>query len=511
MMDELEDCMRQENNLGRVMVAAIALSLFGCSNEVGPPASGSWIEILELEETADALDVESLDAFESVEVLEDRLVFEFDGASPLRVDHVVAGNTTDGYLRRITSLEVQPDGRVVAMTRQAALPEYYRQLHFLFHYRPHRVDQPTVAEPGVATESLGGGCMDTTPCEITGGRSFGTDTAGCTAEYGGTLFAGPFLETDLTASLEFDHGIDIDGPSVWPPSIGSVSFEPDAYFVVDGSLRAGMRLSGTGGAQLTCDADFAALLGGGTAPEVKLAAFAVGPVPVTLSAVPILNGSFSAAADAGEITAEAGAEASAHAEFGVKDGENHVDGPTFEFEPFAEVTTSRAGSLSASGSITAGLQLRLQVGWDFSVGPADVDLGATGTVDLTGTLGVEFTSETAGCAWNVELPWSCEAQLGVELELAANAFGAGFDWSHGHQWDPITLAEGSLGSMSGTLPWCGGGTTTCEPGAPTCTDELLDNDVCAGMMGFRACGANQYERCACTASGWSSCGECMSL
>src|SRR5690606_9776156 len=141
--------------------------------------------------------------------------------------------------------------------------------------------------------------------------------------------------------------------------------------------------------QLSCNADFAALLGGGSAPEVTLAAFAIGPVPVTLSAVPILAGEFSAAADAGELNAEAGAHATAHAEFGVKDGESHVDGPTFEFESFAGVTTSRAGSLSAQGSIEAGLQLRLQVGWDFSVGPADVDLGVVGTVDLTGTLGVD--------------------------------------------------------------------------------------------------------------------------
>lgn len=489
------------------------LALAGCSNEVDSPATGSRIEILELEETADALDVEALDSFESVEVLDDRLVFRFAGASPLRVDHVVAGNTSDGYLRRIESLEERADGAIVAMTRQAALVEYYRKLRFVFHYQPRRVDEPTVADvPGLATEALGEGCMDTTPCEVTGGRTFGNDTAGCSAEYGGTLHAGPFLETDLTARLEFDHGIDIDGPSIFPPSIGSVSFEPDAYFVVDGSIRAGMRLSGTGGAQLSCNADFAALLGGGTAPEVTLAAFAIGPVPVTLSAVPILAGSFSAAADAGEITAEAGAHATAHAEFGVKDGESHVDGPTFEFESFAGVTTSRAGSLSANGSIEAGLQLRLQVGWDFSVGPADVDLGVVGTVDVTGTLGVDFTAETGGCSWEVDLPWSCEAQLGVALDLSANAFGAGFDWSHEHQWDPIELASGSLGSRSGTLPWCGGeDPRTCEGSATQCVDELLDNGVCDGMMGFRACAGGQYQRCTCTSSGWADCGACMSL
>lgn len=494
-----------------LLLLGAALGTAGCSNEVAAPAAGSWVEIIALEQADDALDVEAFAGFESVQVLDDRLRFRFAGPSPLVVGHVVAGNTTDGYLRRIESITELPDGTVEAMTRQATVPEYYSQLHVIFHYRPVRVDEATIADvPGVATAALGG-CDDTTPCEISGGRSWGDDTAGCTAAYGASLHIGPFVETDLTADFEFDHGIEIEGPRVWRPRLGSVSFNPDAYFVIDGSVRAGVRMSGTASAQLSCNADFAALLGGGEAPEITLAAVAIGPIPVTLSATPILNGTFEAAADVGEFSAEAGAEASAEIEFGIRDGEPHVQGPTFEFDPFAEVTTARAGALSAHGEIEAGLQLRLQIGWDFSVGPADVDLGVVGTVDLTGTLAADFTADAGGCSWSVDIPWSCDVQFGVGLDLSAGAFGLEFDWSKEHQWDEINLASGSLGSLGGSLPWCGGTMTMCTEGGVSCTDELLDNGICDGMMGFRACSGGQYQRCTCAGGGWTSCGTCMSL
>jgi hypothetical protein len=198
--------------LGSGLLLLGATLAAGCSNDVAPP-SGSWVEIVELETAENALDVEALPSFESVQVLEDRLRFRFDGASPLLVGHVVAGNTTDGYLRRIESITELPDGTVEAMTRQASLIEYYPRLRVIFHYRPVRVDEPTIADPGVAVAAVGG-CEDTTPCEISGGRTWGDETAGCSAEYGASLSMGPFVETDLTADFEFDHGINIDGPSV---------------------------------------------------------------------------------------------------------------------------------------------------------------------------------------------------------------------------------------------------------------------------------------------------------
>ena len=484
------------------------LMLAGCTNPPVAPTEGSWIEILEIEESPDALDVEKLPEFRNVEELPDRLVFRFQGQSPLRVGHVVGGSGPgrEGYLRRIVSLEELPDGRVEAMTEQATLHDYYPRLHFIAHYNPRLVDTPTRVELGdVAgtTMGLGESCEDTRPCDISGGRSFGSDAAGCSAEYGANIFAGPFVETDFSAELEFDHGI-----SIAPPR-----FKPDAYIVMDGNVRAGVRLSGTAAAQLTCNADFAALLGGGEAPQIQLAFLQVGPIPITISATPILEGAISVAADVGEFNAEAGAEATAHAEFGFKDGDSHLE-QEFEFEPFATVTTGRAGALSAHAEVTAGVEIELQVGYDFEAGPAEIDLGAVGTVAIRGTLGADFTAETAGCSWSVDVPWSCEVEFGIGFDATAGIdlgwFGdASIDWTPEHNWDPITIAEGSLGSLGGDLPWCGMTPTECGDGGAVCNDDLLDNGVCEGMQGFQSCGGGEYQRCTCTAGGWTSCGACM--
>lgn len=484
-----------------LLVGATLAASAGCANEVGP-AAGSWVEIIELQQAANAVDIESMPSFRSVDVRGDRLVFRFDGSSPLAAGQVVAGNTGVGYLRHIESITEMPDGSFEAMTRQATLPDYYEKMHVIFHYNPIEVAEPTVAElPGLATASLEG-CEDTTPCEISGGRQWGDDTAGCSASYGGTLNMGPFIETDLSASFEFDHGIDVG----WR----GIDIEPDGYFVIDGEVRAGVRLSGTGSAQLGCDADFAALLGGGEAPEVTLATVMIGPIPISLSATPILNGSFEAAADVGEFSAEAGAEATAHVEFGIKDGDPHEE-REFNFESFADVTTARAGALSAHGEIEAGLELRLQIGWDFDIGPADIDLGVVATAKLTGTLGADFVADAAGCSWSVEIPWSCDAQFGIGIDLAASAGPLDADWSWDYEWAPVNIASGSLASLGGALPWCGSSPSMCDEGGARCTDELLDNSVCDGLRGFQACSGGQYAHCTCTAGGWTDCTSCMDI
>lgn len=501
---------------------ALLLTIAGCTNE---PATGqgSWVEILEIEQAENALDVENHPDFVDVEEHPDRLIFRFDGESPLRINHIVGASGPDraGYLRRVVALNELPDGRIEAMTEQAFLSDYYPTLHFIVHYDPVRVDTPHVVDlgdgVGGSTMGLGEGCEDRRPCDITGGQTWGDETAGCTAAYGGTIFAGPFVEADFTAELEFDHGI-----SIVPPE-----FKPDAYFVLDGNVRAGLRLEGTGSAELSCDADFAALLGGGEAPQIRLAFLQVGPIPITISATPVLSGQVSAAADVGEFSAEAGAEATAMAEFGFQDGGTHME-QEFTFEPFADVTTSRAGALSAHAQVTVGIELELQVGYDFDAGPGEVDLGGVGTVDIVGTLGADFMADGAGCSWNVEIPWSCDLTLGVGFdatasvetpEVCAPGFlgggcigggDVGIDWTPSHDWATINIAEGSLGSLGGPLPWCGMAPEECDAGGAACMDDLLANSICAGMQGFQSCGGGLYQRCTCTSGGsWSDCGACM--
>jgi hypothetical protein len=482
---------------GLLAVAAVAIA--GCTNSP-PESTGSWVEILQIEQSPDAVDVESLDTFQSVTVMPDRLVFRFEGGvHPLHRFSVVAGNSMGGYLRRVDTVTTLPDGSVEATTIPADIDEYYNRLNFIFHYRPRRAEDVRLADIEGAAVMAASSCEDTTPCEISGGRQFGSETAGCSLDYGGNFFFGPFVETDLTVDFPFDAGVDVD-ISAFPPGV-SVDFEPTAYFDVEGQVRAGVRLSGTAAASMSCNADFAALLGGGEAPEITLAVVPIGPIPVTLSATPILNGTITGAADVGEFSAEAGATASAQFAFGVREGDEYQDGPNFMFDPFAEVTTARAGALSASANIEAGLQLKLAVGWSFDIPVVgDIGLDVAGTVDITGNLGVDFNADAGGCAWNVDVPWDAGVAFGVEAQLAS--------WSWDHQWPRIVIASGSLGTLSGELPWCGG-SPMCM-GAPACTDALLDNGVCAGAMGFRSCGGGMYQRCTCQAGGsWTSCGSCL--
>jgi len=466
------------------IAALLALTLAaGCSN--APPPQGSWIEIRRLEESPNAVDVEGLPAFRSVTVMPDRLVFVFDGASPLAVGNVVAGRHMGGYQRRITALGVLPDGSVEAMTALATLDEYYTDIAFVFHYQPVRVPAGGVPQvPGVVTSPLTTvSCEDTTPCEVTGGHSWGDGTAGCTLSYGAGMYLGPFLTTDLDGTtFEFD------------PDLPWFS-RPTAYFHLQGEVRAGVRVSGSAAASLTCTADFAALLG---APEITLACVSVGPVPVCMTATPILNGEIGASIDAGEFTAEAGVQATVTAEFGFDHGAA-IDPPrrTFGFEPFAEATTARAGAFSAHASLTAGVDIRLVVGVPELV-------SAWGGAAITGTLGVEWTAPAQGCEWTASFPWSAD----VQLEAGAQIGHAPLEWSDSWSGPSFNVASGSLGSLGGRFPLCTAVTPSACTGTP-CLDALYATQICDGMSGFQGCAGGTYQLCTCTAGSWTSCGACM--
>lgn len=503
-----------------VAVCLGALVSASCTQEVaGPPAEGSWVEILEMEVSPDALAVEDLAAFRAVEVLPDRLVFTFDGGSPLRVGHVVGASAGDRmYLRRIVELHELAGGRVEAMTELAALQEFYPTLRFIVHYRPRRTSSSTRGEGDVggavmsATEEC---APDTAPCDLTGGASVDADTAGCSTTSEQSLTFAPFVETDFDADFEFDHGIGVDWG--WSPD---VELEPDLVTIFDGSIRTGVRFKATAAASLSCQADFAALAGGGTAPEVVLVRGVVpGPLPIPweVKATPIFDGQMTANADVGELSAEAWVEARGRTEFGVRDGDLVYE-PSFGVGGDAGVVTARGGALSANGSITAGVRLTLGIGWEGGFDThgvsGEIALKGEASMALTGTLGMNLTTEDAGCAWSADFPWQAQAQLGVSFDVNAEGEVGRFDfsvpeWSYDYTWDPYVIDSGSLGTFGGTFAWCEMQPVTCGEGAAACHDDYYDNTVCAGMQGSRACDGGQYQRCTCTAEGWVDCGACM--
>ncbi|WP_236516391.1 hypothetical protein [Sandaracinus amylolyticus] len=456
------------------------------------------MEIQEVELTADALDVENHDAFQSVVVEDDRLVFRFDGTSPLRVGHVVAGVTGTGYLRKVLTIDEQADGSIVATTRDATLAEYFVTLRAIAHYDPIRVDEPVEArEEGVAIESLGD-CMDAQPCLLGGTPSFmgnPMDLLGCTGASGFGLT--PFVETDFR-SMDVPIDIDID------VGLTGISANPTMYLDLDGTVSAGVHVTGDGRGELMCMADFMALAGGGQAPEIRLMRVIVYGVPIELLASPVLNGELSAMSDAGQFRFTAGVEMTANLELGLKEGEYHQVGPDVDVDPIARLSTERAGPVTASGQIAAGVSVRLQIGYRWKRSGFTINIGAAAIAELTGSVGVELTSDAGGCEWNCDFPWALEFTPSVELSLMIEDIGP--TWTH--EFDPFTLAEGSLGSVSGTLDACqvGGGECT---GPGSCLDEMFDNNVCEGRMGFQQCTPTTYAHCTCTASGWANCSECM--
>ncbi|AKF03627.1 hypothetical protein DB32_000776 [Sandaracinus amylolyticus] len=485
----------------RFLVALALTSIAaGCSNDTNEPAHrGSWVEIQEVELTADALDVESLDAFESVVVEDDRLVFRFDGDSPLRVGHVVAGPSGIGYLRKLLTVEEQADGSIVATTRDATLAEYFVTFRAIAHYDPVRVDEPIEARDGVAVESLGD-CMDAQPCVLGGTPSFSgnpMDLAGCTGASG--FGFQPFVETDLRA-MDFPIDIDVD------VGITGVSASPTAYMDFDGTLRAGVHVTGDGRGQLSCMADFMAIAGGGQPPEIRLWRVIVYGIPIELLASPVLNGELTAMGDAGPFRFTAGVQVDAAMELGLKDGEYHQVGPDVSTDPFASLTTERAGPVTTTGTLTAGAALTLSIGYRWKRSGFTINVGAAFTAELTGSVGVELSMDTNGCDWTAEFPWAIEFTPSVELSLQIEDIGP--TWSYEHE--PFVLAEGSLGEVTGNNGRCSTAPDECT-GPATCMDDVFDNVTCEGRHGFRSCGEGQGEYCLCSASGWTDCSPCRDV
>lgn len=506
-------------------IAACLGGLVGCTNpNATPPAEGSWVEILEMEVSPDALAVEDLPEFRTVDIRPDRLVFTFDGASPLRVDHVVGATREENqvYLRRIVELNTLADGRVEALTQPASIHEFYPKLRFIVHYRPRRGVTSTEAEGDVGGARMGSTeeCTpDTAPCNLAAGTSVDGSTAGCTTSSGSDLTLEPIIEADLTADFEFDHGISVG----WT----SLKFEPDAVMHLDGKVRTGVRFHAASSATLSCDADFAGALFGGEAPDILLAGGVVPgllPIPWAIKAKPIFGGTLTAHADAGQLSAHAWAEATADAEFGIRDRDEVVFEQRFGTHSEAAVTTARAGSFSAHGEITAGVQIKLTAGWEGGFDEYGVRgqaaLQGEAHMTLTGTIGVNIQTEDAGCGWSAEVPWTADAKFGAKFDASGSAGLSGlggsvdFDlpsWTPEETWE-AEVFSGTLGEWAGPFPWCEMSAEECGEGAAFCHDDAYDNQVCAGMRGYRACdGTWQVQRCTCTADGWVDCGTCVML
>ena len=485
----------------RLVTLAGVLCIGACTSEppappVTPPAGvGSTIvHNAEPTLTAEGLFVEQHPGYRSetvVEAGEDtaRLAFRFEGESPLRVGSVIAGEAGGGYIARVTALEPGADGTVVASLVPAALDELFAELDFDFNYDPVETSDtmeavPVDEEVGGSRAALGGSCNDVSPCKISGGTSFGGEIANCRLQGGAEVRIEPYVTTKFKAVGQFK----LRGPTL--------------LISPRGEVKAGIRLFGEASGSMSCEANFAELLGrncppGSPAscvrevPKIVLAKVFIGPVPVTLTATPILEGSFNAAFDVGAYSAEAGVVATAEMDFGVRNGRFADPTPRTSFAAVRSFTTERPGSASASAEIRAGVRLTLTVGYQLRVGLFRLNLSASGYAELTGSLGAELEASAETCEWSLDIPWSVDLKFGAKIDLIV--------WRDSKEWPAVNLFSGSLGSAGGTLPLC----TPAAPGCLSAADCTGGQTCCAGAC--VAPGCNDGNACTDDACGATGC------
>lgn len=497
-----EPKMRMNPWIGMGTIVAMA-ALVGCAADVPPDAPrGSYVEVRSAVFGEHTIVVAGEPNIASVERLPDRLILTLTGALSKPVEPgagIAGGQGREGYIRRVLSSTTLPDGRLEVMTEQGELGDVFSDLDIITHYRPIMSAPMGAAIPladdvGGARAALGT-CEDAYPCEIASGSVELFGGAGtCSGSVTGGVSLTPYVDT----SFDIDFPIDIHTSWGFPTGIDRAGVE------ATGSISAGVELKASVAAEGMCEVDIAAALGGGEAPEFKLATitFSIGPVPVWIDiiATPIATGSVSVAIDAGEVTARAGVTIGATASVMY----DHGDWTT-SFEPTAtgelSLVTSRAGGVSADATLRIGASITTSI---YGLGGPMAAL----TAGLHGT----FTADVM-CNWDATLTGDLQATFGVSplsLPIIGEVWG-------GVTLDPITLASAELAHGGGRLAACGMTPTMCAAGAATCTDMVFATDICDGDQGFEACvgpapaGSVYVHRCTCTPSGWSACSACMTI
>ena len=495
------------NSWIRVGTLVAITGLAACAAEPPPVAAptGSSVEVRAAVFQERSIIVAAEPTITSVEVLPDRLILTLSGPLSKAVEvggGVAGGEGREGYIRRILSSSTLPDGRLEIMTMQGDLADAFSRLDITTHYRPIMSGpmgaRTTLSDEVGGTSAALSTCEDTTPCEIASGS---VDLFGGAGSCSGSVTGGVSLEPYIDTNFEMDADLDIDTDLGW----GGISFDVTASVEATGSIGAGVVLTASAAAAGSCDIDIAAALGGGEAPEFKLARipFSVLGVPVWIDilATPIATGSVNVAIDAGEVTARAGVTIGATASVRYEDGDWSTS-----FEPTADgelsLTTTRAGGVDANAEVRLGASITTSI---YGLGGPMVAL----TAGLQGT----FTADIM-CNWNATLTADLQAEFGVS---AVSLPVIGEVWE-GTTLDPITLASAEIANESGRLAACRMTPTGCTATTPRCTDMVFDADVCAGDQGYQPCvgpvpaGSAYVQRCTCSPSGsWTACSACMTI
>jgi hypothetical protein len=394
----------------------VILSLLtqGCSDDpVAPqgyskvtPASipGTTVEILEpIQLTEKARIPENDPAYKSVEVFKDRLVLHYSSAPTiaLAAGNVVAGGDKIGYLRKITSVTQQGATALELKTQNAYLGELIYKGHF-------RVTQEPLAK---GWESVGGDinsrCYPLGPeNSYSVFKSSGAGTSlECKVSAGATLKLEPSLiiTPKLIFEVDFDPGwLLIDGELIY------------AKFVLDGTVEAGVKLTGKGVLSAKCEADIIKALRerSGNDQLFKLwlptLRFAVGPVPVVITHYiePIAKSTLEAKLEVLEVIG------TGQVKLGVKAGTEYKNK---KWSPIWQ--PSRSGSLDLKWGddlfkVSLSDELAFGLGYTALIySTAGPKLGLT----LGTTLSASASPDT--CKWDAKLELGVNFEYGAELQV----------------------------------------------------------------------------------------------
>ena len=381
--------------VSRLMTAVLVLSLVSCEEEVVETPDrtcidGVCVEIFrEIVPHENAKFPERDPAFGSVEVHENRLVFDFNGPPEIELERgdIVVGEFGGGYLRHVNSVTTHAGYSIELATEYATLADIIQDGHFRITVEPPAPDPDT-----------GGAGKD------------GRESQGLRSADGGIALideshrVDEICTTEMSASVYFEPNVTINRELVFEIDISWFSIQ-SASLIVDSGIRLGFETGASGEVSGDCELDLVELLdipsystGPTTVP--------VGPIPIVLTHtfVPVFELGLDYRAGA-RVDYEAWAEI--QSEVGVRytreSGFRTV--PEINYDGGTELVTNAEATIGA-GVRRAGLEYELRL------------YGVLGpTFSLTGSLMARANANLRTCRWDARADLEGEFGLRGELEI----------------------------------------------------------------------------------------------
>lgn len=381
----------------RLFSLALCVLALSCAPTAEPVTAPPPVEVFTpIRLTPAALTPATLPGYVGVQVGDNRLVFEWNGPTPLFVGAVVAGSDASGrgYFGEIVSLRSLDERTTEAVTRPAKLTDFLQSGHLIVRFAERPVREGTAVSPVLEPElSFGGVSCDG------GSTSEGPQV---------TPFVRPTIRTGDFELRISRRGVAECALATGVPLSRVVGLGCDGIvdrFVLrlDATVAAGLRWSTLREREVNCSVDV-------DLPSALIATVPVAPgVAITLHLAPVVSSEFRYHSTF-SATVEVGTTMSLQGALRYQRGEGwaHSFGrPTFE--PIA--STSGQASITGMTSNDVGLKFSARV--DGIAGPY---------VQLTGGVDTRWSTDLIACTQNAQVGAHIGYEFGAET---AEFFGIG--------------------------------------------------------------------------------------